>query len=150
MDLTYDINVSNFAAKLRKHLSFVKKRYSIPVDSADATDFRELYGVLVGDILRRGTLKSEQDVTTFFLYLTMNSYCLGTRIAREFFVEIFDDVPNESESGVRKWRALSDLLESCAERRLSYHDVIARKPVRVSSTYLRNNLERTLTRRSYT
>lgn len=142
MDLRYDINILTYAAKLRKHLNFVKKRYGLP----NVRDELDLTGVLVGDILKRGTLKSDSDVSNLFLYLLMNTYCLGTKIAIEFFVDVFDDAPSESESGIKRWRGLVDIVESYADRKLTYYDIIARRPLVVQSAYVRSNLDRVVSR----
>jgi hypothetical protein len=136
------LRINSFVSTYEKHLKdFVIPRYGIPVERKL---YAHLYGTLVGAILNRRLLRTEDERVIVFMYLLMNQYILGTRIVRDFFVSSHDDSPRFSESGIVKWNRLVKDAESMVHKGVTYFDVVSRGPVTVRKELFDANIKRVM------
>ena len=128
-----------FKTSYSGHVRFVIRRYGIPVEESQ---WIETQGVLVGKLLNQCAIESADECAAFFLFLVMNCYALGPRIAREFFICMFEESPHFSENGIRKWNEITKHCRELIRKGTSYHDMIGAKPIRVTKETFEKNLER--------
>lgn len=138
---TNSTSISGFYNVYERHMKFVIQRYGIPVEPSA---WLQTQGQLVAQILSSKRLRNDRDICLLFIFLVLNSYVLGTRIIRDFFVEVYDDTPRYSESGVDKWNALVQKCKLLLEKNITYHDIVGNKPLNARKQVFLQNLKRIL------
>lgn len=108
------------------HIEHTIRKHGLPYKKCD---WKKTQGALVEAIINQKELRSVLDLVSFFLFLVFNSYILGPKISRDFFVYMYEESPRYSESGRRHWDDLISRCRNIISNKCTYHDIASAKPV---------------------
>lgn len=135
-EIQFPINIKLFKIMYERHVKFIIERYQLPVKEQD---WISTQGVLLTDILKSERIINRRQLAIFWLFLVMNCYILGPRIAREFFLATTNETPNMSESGIQKWNNLNETCKELIQLHARYFDMVTGNAIEANlQTFLKN------------
>lgn len=143
-----NVDLTKFSKDYAKHMHFIIDRYELPYEKRQ---WKKSQGMVINKIIDKNTINNNVELISFFIFLVCNSYILGPRIIREFFMHVYDQSPRYSEQGLIYWNELCGACKDVIQHStVTYHDIIARKPITARNEVFEKGVKRIMEWKSNT